>query len=204
MITKAFYEDIIKKVGKANFDKIQKVRIGIAGLGGLGSNCVLNLARVGFKKFTLVDFDVIDPTNLDRQFYFQDQVGTAKVEALKVNLLRINPELDLKTFKQKIEAHDVKKIFADCEVVAECFDKAESKSMLVTELLKMDKFIVCGSGLGGFGSSDDIRIHEIKKNLIIVGDLKSDICTKPPLSPRVNVAAAKQADIILDFVLNRT
>jgi sulfur carrier protein ThiS adenylyltransferase len=202
MITGAFYEDIIKKIGKANFDKIQKARIGIAGLGGLGSNCASNLVRVGFKKFTLVDFDVIDPGNLDRQFYFQDQVEMAKVEALKMNLLRINPELDLKTFKKKIEAPDVNSVFGDCEIVAECFDKAEFKSMLVTELLKTDKFIVTVSGLGGVGSSDDIKAHKLKKNLVMIGDLKSDTRYKPPLSPRVNIAAAKQADTIFDFILN--
>jgi len=197
-----FYANLIKKIGKANFDKVQKTRIGIAGMGGLGSNCAANLVRVGFKTLTLVDFDIIDPTNLDRQFYFQDQVGMPKVEALKTNLLRINPELDLKTVKKKIEAPDVKTIFADCEIVAECFDRAESKSMLVGELLKLGKFIVTASGLGGAGSSDDVKVHRLKPNLAMIGDLKSDICHKPALSPRVNVAAAKQADVILEYILN--
>lgn len=202
MKLKAFNDNIIKKLGGANFKKVQAAKIGIAGAGGLGSNCAVNLVRSGFKNFVLVDFDVVDPANLDRQFYFLDQVGTRKVDALKENLLRINPELNLNVINEKIEKRSVEKLFRDCSIVAECLDRAEYKSMLVGELLKLNKFIVSASGLGGYGSSDEIRVNKIKKNLIVVGDLSSDICRAPAISPRVNIAAAKQADVILEFVVN--
>lgn len=198
-----FYKNLIKKLGKENFEKVQNERIGIAGLGGLGSNCALNLVRVGFRRFALIDFDVIDQTNLDRQFYFSDQVGQAKVSALELNLRRINPDLDIKAVNMKIDKENVEELFKDCHVVAECFDRAEQKSMLVTELLRLGKFVVSASGLGGCGSSDDIKVHRMKKGLIVIGDLESDICSKPALSPRVNVAAAKQADVILEYILSK-
>ncbi len=199
----AFVKNIIKKVGKDNFRKIQNARIGLAGAGGLGSNCACNLVRVGFKRFTIVDFDIVEPANLDRQFYFIDQIKMNKVDSLKANLLRINPFLELKMINKRIENTNIKELFNDCHIIVECFDRAEYKSMLVSEFIHSGKLIVSASGLGGIGSSDDIRVHKIKKNLIIIGDLKSDIDRTPALSPRVNIAAAKQADVILEFVINR-
>lgn len=198
-----FKENLIKKLGKAGFDKVQSAKVGLAGAGGLGSNCALNLVRAGFKKLTIIDFDVVSAANLDRQFYFLDQVGMPKVKALKENLLRINPELELSLSTERIEKANIAQLFKECEIVAECFDKAEYKSMLVAELFSLGKFIVGASGLGGIGNSDEIKIHRLKENLVIVGDLKTDISKHPPLSPRVNVAAAKQADIILDYVLKK-
>lgn len=201
---KRFEENLIKKIGKENYEKVRSVRVGIAGAGGLGSNCALNLVRVGFNKLTVVDFDKIDSTNLDRQFFFLDQVGMNKVDALKINLKRINPDLDIKAVMGKIEKAKIKDLFGDCGIVAECFDTAENKSMLVGELLMLGKFIVTVSGLGGIGSSDGIKVRIIKKNLVMIGDLESDICKSPALSPRVNIAAAKQADVILEYVINNT
>ncbi|MFH1875969.1 MAG: sulfur carrier protein ThiS adenylyltransferase ThiF [Candidatus Omnitrophota bacterium] len=196
-----FYSNLTQKLGEENLKKVQTARIGIAGAGGLGSNLALNLVRVGFTRLTIVDFDRIEPGNLDRQFYFFDQIGHNKVEALSVNLLRINSRLELKVISKKIEARDVLELFGDCDAVAECFDKAEFKSMLVSNLLAMDTFIVAVSGLGGIGASDDIRVHKVKRNLVLIGDLTSDISGKPALSPRVNIAAAKEADAILEHVI---
>ncbi|MEW5758922.1 MAG: sulfur carrier protein ThiS adenylyltransferase ThiF [Candidatus Omnitrophota bacterium] len=196
-----FREDLVNKFGQHNFEKIQKAKVGIAGAGGLGSNCALHLVRVGFTKFTIADFDVIVPSNLDRQFYFLDQIGMNKVDALRDNLVRINPELELELVRKKIEKINIGEIFSNCDIIAECLDRAEYKTILVSELMDLNKFIVSVSGLGGVGFSDEIKIHRINNNLIIIGDLKSDTDKKPALSPRVNIAAAKQADVILEYVL---
>ncbi len=198
----AFKENLVKKIGKDALARLQDIRVGIAGAGGLGSNCALNLVRVGVSKLTIVDFDFVDPTNLDRQFYFHDQVGMPKTEALKKNLERINPDAEIEIIKTKIEKNNVGKLFGSSDIVAECLDVAASKKMLVEELLKAGKFVVAVSGLGGIGSSDDIKIHRLKNDLVMIGDLESDICHKPALSPRVNIAAAKQADVILEHALN--
>jgi sulfur carrier protein ThiS adenylyltransferase len=194
-------EDLIKKLGSESFRKVETARIGIAGAGGLGSNCAANLVRCGFRKFVIADFDKIVPSNLDRQFFFLTQVGRYKVEALADNLRSINPDIEIEAIVEKIEKGNVRKIFGGCDAVAECLDKAEYKSILVSELLAAGKFAVSVSGLGGIGSSDDIKIHKMKDDLIIVGDLKSDIENLPALSPRVNIAAAKQADVILGRII---
>jgi sulfur carrier protein ThiS adenylyltransferase len=182
--------------------KILSVKIGIAGLGGLGSNCAVNLVRSGINNLILVDFDRIEPKNLNRQFYFQHQIGLFKTEALTENLKKINPDIKITSFNERLEENNIFKFFNRCEVIVEAFDKAEYKSLLVSKLLPTRKLIVSASGLAGYGNSDDIKIHRIKKNLIIVGDLKSEAAANlPPLSPRVNIAAAKQADIILEYII---
>lgn len=199
----AFRQDLLTKLGEARLAKIERARIGLAGAGGLGSNCAACLVRVGFKNFTIVDFDCVDPSNLDRQFYFADQVGMKKVEALRANLLRINPYLELQTLSVTLESANIQEIFLDCDVVVECLDRAEAKSMLVSGILPSGKLIVSASGLGGWGSSDDLKVRKLKPNLILIGDLASDIEKAPALSPRVSVAAAKQADVVLEFVAGK-
>ena len=198
-----FQNALAKKLGEENLKKVRGARVGLAGAGGLGSNCAAHLVRTGFRKLTIVDFDIIAPSNLDRQFYFADQIGMKKIDALKTNLLKIDPSLELTMIDQKIDRTNLKTIFRDCDIVVECLDLAESKSMLVAELSTSGKLIVTASGLGGIGSSDDITVHPIKPNLIIVGDLRSDIEQAPALSPKVNVAAAKQADVVLEHVLGQ-
>jgi sulfur carrier protein ThiS adenylyltransferase len=202
MKTDAFEANLEKKLGPANLAKVRAARIGIAGAGGLGSNCALSLVRSGFRRLTIVDFDVIDPSNLDRQFYFQDQVGMRKVDALRSNLVRIVPSLELRMVEKKIGEGDAAGLFGDCDIVAECLDGADAKRMLVQDLMMLGKFTVAVSGLGGMGSSDDIKVHRIKDMLVMIGDLESDICTKPAVAPRVSIAAAKQADVILEHICN--
>lgn len=202
-MTTTFCEHLIRKIGENNINKLRDTKVGIAGAGGLGSNCAANLVRVGFNKLKIIDFDVVEMSNLDRQFYFADQIGMSKVHALRQNLLRINPVAEIEIEIRKIDKSLVQTLFADCRIVAECLDSAESKSMLVCALLILKKFVVAVSGLGGYGMSDNIKVHPISENLVMIGDLQSDVTSKPALSPRVNIAAAKQADVIFEYVCRR-
>lgn len=199
-----FEQGLVKYLGEERLRKIQQVKIGIAGAGGLGSNCAFNLIRSGFKNFLLVDFDLIEYSNLNRQFYFYSQVGQKKVEVLKANLLAINPDLEIQTFSQKVQEDNVETLFQDCQVIVEAFDQAFYKRMLVEAYLNSDKLLVAASGLAGWGNSDQIVTHKIRKNFYLIGDLVSEVSEDlPPISPRVNIAAAKQADIILSYILNQ-
>lgn len=199
-----FEKTYLSRFGEKNLSKIQSAKIGIAGAGGLGSNCAFNLVRTGFRKLTVIDFDTIDLSNLNRQFYFYDQVGLPKVKALEQNLKRINPDLEGRFLEKKIEADNILELFSDCDIVVEAFDRPEYKSLFVEKLLNTQKFLVCASGLAGWGNSDAITVRQVKDNLVMIGDLVSDFSLSAPLSPRVNIAAAKQADEILNFVLRRS
>lgn len=198
-----FFEQAIENAfGAERVEKIREVTIGIAGAGGLGSNCAVNLVRSGFTKFIIVDFDNIEYSNLNRQFYFYDQVGKPKVEALRENLLKINPNLQLEFHQEKIENHNLESLFQNCQVVVEAFDQARYKKMLVEHYSDGDKFIVSASGIAGWGNSDEIKTHKIRDNFYLIGDLTSQVSKDvPPCAPRVAIAAAKQADCILSYVL---
>lgn len=176
-------------------------RVGIAGCGGLGSNTAQNLVRLGFKKFLLVDFDIIENTNLNRQFFFYDQLGLVKCEALKCNLLRINPDLDITAIRLKITKENIKEIFNNCDIIVEGFDKVQFKTLLIEELSPI-KQCVTATGLGNYWNVDGIVTKKINKNLTIVGDFTSDVDSGiSPLSPGVTIGAAKEAAAVLEFTL---
>lgn len=189
-------------LGDENLAKIQHVSVGIAGAGGLGSNCAVNLVRSGFVKLMIADFDTIEYSNLNRQFYCYNQVGQSKAETLKNNLLGINPDLQLTVWQQRVEADNVRNLFEKCHIIVEAFDQAKYKKMIVEQYVNTEKFIVSASGIAGWADSDDIKIHKVKDNLYIVGDLVSEAGKElPPCAPRVSIAAAKQANLIFQHVL---
>lgn len=199
-----FEQALISYFGAEGLKKIQAKRIGIAGLGGLGSNCAMALVRCGFRSFVLCDFDRVETSNLNRQWYFLDQVGASKSEALRTNLLRINPDLDLTLVGEKVTPENARRIFRDCDAVVEAFDKPENKKMLLEAFWGSGKFFVSASGLAGWGKSDNIVTRQVQEKIVLIGDHKSEASSGlPPCAPRVLVAAAKEADVLLDWVLGQ-
>ncbi len=204
MPVNCFEKALASSLGARNLVKIQEVNIGIAGAGGLGSNCAMFLVRCGFKSLKIVDFDFIEHSNLNRQFFFASQVGMLKVAALKENLLMINPGLEIEALPEKIGQENVHSIFCGCDVIVEAFDLPHYKKMIVESYLHSGKLLVAASGLAGWGRSDCIKVHRIKDNFYLVGDLVSEARPScPALAPGVNVAAAKQADVILNHYLGQ-
>ena len=181
---------------------LEKAKIGVAGLGGLGSNVLTHLVRAGIRRFVAADFDVVSESNLNRQFFFADQVGKKKTEALAENLRRIEPELELDFRDLRLTAENTPDLFADCDVVVEAFDKADAKTMLIGALANSTIPVVAASGLAGFGKSNDIRVRRAGKDLYLVGDLVSGISAElAPASPRVGIAAAMEANTVVAILL---
>jgi thiamine biosynthesis protein ThiF, family 2 len=193
---------LTRYLSNESLEKIRKTTVGIAGAGGLGSNVAQMLVRCGFCKFVLVDFDIIEPSNLNRQFFFFDQIGKSKVLALTENLKKINPTIDVQAHVIRITRDNTAEIFGDCDILVEAMDKPDSKATFVSAALPLNKPVICVSGIAGFGHSDDIKITKKSANWYMVGDGESGIGEGvPPLAPRVMVAAAKQADIVLSLAL---
>ena len=181
---------------------LEKAKIGIAGLGGLGSNVISHLVRAGIRRFVAADFDVVSASNLNRQFFFADQVGRKKTEALAENLRRIAPDLELDFRDLRLTEENTQDLFADCDVVVEAFDKADAKTMLIGALADSGIPVVAASGLVGFGKSNDIRVRKAGKALYLVGDLVSGISPElAPASPRVGIAAAMEANTVVAILL---
>ena len=182
---------------------LESARIGIAGAGGLGSNCAMHLVRAGVRRLVIADFDTVVPGNLNRQFFFADQVGRLKVEALRANLLRIEPELELTTLAVKLTAENAEELFAECDIVAEAFDNIESKAMIV-EALGAVKPLAAVSGIAGWGNSNAIKVRRAGAKLILIGDGATGVDPAKgifPHSPRVGVAAAMLANSIVAHLL---
>lgn len=197
-----FIDGLKKHLCEGQLNLINQIKVGIGGTGGLGSNVANHLVRSGFSQFVLVDFDRIEPSNLNRQFFFADQIGRFKVEALAENLLRINPDLTLTLQAERITALNIEQIFKDCDIWVEALDQASSKKMFVECALKNKKHIVSASGLAGWDNTDTMLTKSWGSGLVVVGDLVTGISEEsPPLSPRVGVAAAKEANVVLRWAL---
>jgi len=192
------------------FEKIKSIlstkNVGIAGCGGLGSNCAVALARVGIGKLVLADFDIIEESNLNRQYYFYDQIGKPKVFSLKENILRINPSIKIEEYNIKLSEKEIVDLYKNCDVIVEAFDKAEMKEIIVETVQTFfpEKYLVCGVGLAGWGGNDLIRTERFG-NLFVVGDqLNETNEDDPPLAPRVGIVANMMANVVLEILLVKT
>lgn len=185
-------------------DHLGRFRVGIAGAGGLGSNCAVALARSGVGTLVISDFDIVDETNLNRQYYFKDQLGKIKTEALKDNIYRIDPEIKVIAHNVKLNNKNIPVIFAGCDIIIEAFDRADMKEMLIETVQTMMPFttLIVGSGVAGWGSNDSIKSRCVDKYLYVCGDESSETSDElPPLAPRVGVVANMQANIAIDLLL---
>jgi sulfur carrier protein ThiS adenylyltransferase len=189
---------------KSKLEKLRNTRIGIAGCGGLGSNCAMALARAGVGRLVIADFDVVSAENLDRQYYFLDQVGQKKVQALGDNLRRVNPAIEVEAHDLRLGPDEVRRVFKDCAVLVEAFDRADMKLMIIETASEHfpDKFIVAGSGLAGYGKNNELRTRRLG-SLFSCGDETSEVTAElPPLAPRVAAVAALQANQVLEIVMD--
>ncbi|MBL7106792.1 MAG: sulfur carrier protein ThiS adenylyltransferase ThiF [Phycisphaerae bacterium] len=187
------------------YEKLSKTVVGIAGTGGLGSNVAAALVRNGIGKLIIVDFDVVSEDNLNRQFYFFDQVGRVKVEALTENLERINVGVNIEAINIRLDRENIEGIFSEADIIAECFDDAEQKQILVETVLSRmgDKYVVSASGLAGYGRGNEIVTKRISERLIVVGDGYSGIDTEKVLTAgRVGIAACHQANAIVELIVD--
>ena len=193
-----------KRQGVEAVRKLQAATVAVCGLGGLGSNIAISLARAGVGKLILVDFDCVDVTNLHRQQYKACQVGLPKPEALLANLKEIAPYTEYETHFEKVTAENVATLLANADVVCEAFDNAEAKAMLVNAVLETmpEKFLVAASGMAGFDSGNEIATRKVTKRFYVCGDGKSDVNDGIGLiAPRVMLCAAHQALTVIRLVL---
>jgi len=154
-------------MNKYKFDKIKKklrkASVGIAGIGGLGSNAAVALVRAGIGRLVLVDFDKVEESNLDRQYYFLNQIGKSKVEAINENIKKIDPNVKVEIYNFKLEIGSMYQLFKDVDVVIEALDNATTKTEFIEEILSKlpEKPVVAASGVTGYGHSDRITTQRL-------------------------------------------
>lgn len=178
----------------------ESATVAICGLGGLGSNIAISLARIGIGKLILIDFDRVDITNLHRQQYKVNQIGKYKTEALCENLVEIAPYLETEIHTVCITEDNAEDLLKDADIICEAFDDAECKAMLVNFVLERmpEKYLVAASGMAGMGSANTIQTRRISKRFYICGDETSDVSEAGSLvASRVMLCAAHQAHTVL-------
>ena len=186
--------------GEARQEKISAATVAVCGLGGLGSNIAVSLARGGIGKLILIDFDRVDVSNLHRQQYKTSQVGISKTEALAENLQEIAPYLTLETHNIRVTELNALSLIQPADIICEAFDNAAAKAMLTNMVLtKMpEKYLVAASGMAGFGSANEIRTRRVSERFYLCGDGVSDVEDGIGLvSSRVMLCAAHQAHTVL-------
>jgi len=189
-----------KRHGAQLQSRFSSATVAICGLGGLGSNIAIALARAGIGKLILIDFDRVDITNLHRQQYKADQIGRFKTEALAENLLEIAPYLETKTIAARITEDNISSLLKNADIVCEAFDQAEAKAILVNAVLEKfpNTYLVAASGMAGMGTPNTIRTRKIIKRFYLCGDEESDVAdTLGLVAPRVMLCAAHQAHTVL-------
>ena len=191
---------LIERHGKDLQEKFSSATVAVCGLGGLGSNIAIALARAGIGKLLLIDFDRVDITNLHRQQYKANQIGLYKADALAENLLEIAPYTEMKTVTAKITEENFADLLKGADVVCEAFDNAEAKAMLVNGVLEQlpDCYLVAASGMAGMDTPNTIQTRKVMGRFYLCGDETNDVAdTIGLVAPRVMLCAAHQAHTVL-------
>jgi len=191
---------LIARHGPELHKRFSSAAVAVCGLGGLGSNIAVALARAGVGKLLLIDFDHVDITNLHRQQYKADQIGRCKTDALAENILEIAPYTKVETVMARITEDNFADILKDADIVCEAFDNAESKAMLVNGVLERlpGCYLVAASGMAGMDASNTIKTRKITKRFYLCGDEVSDVSdTIGLVASRVMLCAAHQAHAVL-------
>ena len=197
----ALAEGLARYLHPAQLELLRSTHVGIAGAGGLGSNVAFMLVRSGIRHVTIVDFDVVEAANLNRQAYVPSDVGEPKVSALARHLRNLEPAAEIAAVQAKLTPDNTALHFASCAVVVEALDGASEKAMCYAALRHSGCYYVGASGLGGWGGPP-MRIQKIGAFGVCVGDFTCAAdADNPPLAPRVMQAAALQADAVLAYIL---
>lgn len=196
------YESLCERHTKEVQDQLLKGKVAVAGLGGLGSNIAMALARAGIGTLHLIDFDEVDLSNLNRQQYRIRDIGRKKTLALAEQIRECNPFVTLRLDTVKVNSQNVKELFAEDDIVCEAFDHAEEKAMFVDAFFSAygttEKILLSGSGMAGCHSGNDICTRKINKHFYLCGDEKNGLETGQSLmAPRVGICAGHEANMVI-------
>ena len=197
---------LLERHGEYMQKKLSSATVAICGLGGLGSNIAVSLARAGVGKLIIIDFDRVDITNLHRQQYKANQIGMNKTDALRDNLLEIAPYVALETHTICVTEENAAHLLQGADIICEAFDDAECKAMLTNLVLEEmpDKYLVAASGMAGFSSANSIKTRKITSKFYLCGDEQSDVQSEGSLvSSRVMLCAAHQAHTVLRILVEQ-
>ena len=196
-----FEQGLLRHLSRQQLKTIQAVHIGIGGCGGLGSNTAVLLTRCGFQHFTIMDFDRVSASNLNRQQFTLKDIGQPKTGCLANKMRAVNPDVSCRPFDARWQKNMANDPFLSCDVIVEAFDQAEVKTAFVEYYHSRTRWVVCGNGLAGI-TGPELSVHR-KKNIFFAGDGSTAADQNhPPMAPRVTACAAMIAEVVLALTLN--
>lgn len=198
--SESFKKGLTRYFSKNQLDSLARITVGIAGAGGLGSNIAMLLARCGVENFLIIDHDYIDPSNLNRQHYWPEQIGQPKVTALQQHLKNLNGSIKVSPHIIKLSPDNINNFIPGAPLWLEALDDGAIKKIFVECALMHGVKTIAASGIAGCGGPP-LKTRKIG-NLYLVGDMQTSIAHAPPLAPRVMQAAAMMADLALQIILD--
>jgi len=196
----------VQKHGNDVNDVLKNATVGIAGLGGLGSNIAMMLSRAGVGKLVIADHDTVDISNMTRQNYYYRHLGMRKTDATAELISFMDPNIEIEKHFVKLDPDNLENIFKKCDIVCEALDDPTEKAMLINNLLIKcpDIIVVSGSGMAGYGKSNDIRTEHAMKRLYVCGDgIDMEFWNSVMMSPRVNICAGHMANTVIAVLMNK-
>lgn len=188
-------------IGDENIKKIAKTRIIVFGVGGVGSAVAQFLVRSGIGHLDIVDFDKIDTTNINRQLVaFQSNVGKMKVDEMKIQLLNINPNLNIKAFPFKLDESTINNIdFSSYDIIIDCIDDLKAKKLLIKYAYEHKIYILSCMGAGNrFRDFPRFEIDDIHKTSYDpIAKILRKFCAQEGIN-RLDVCYTKQKAMKID------
>nr|MDE7314968.1 sulfur carrier protein ThiS adenylyltransferase ThiF [Mucispirillum sp.] len=195
---------LISRQGLKEYNILKNSSVAVCGLGGLGSNAAISLARAGVGRLKLIDFDIVEPSNINRQAYFIEHIGKNKTDALKEIINKISPYINIETVNIYLDEENILNELSGFQVILECFDNVLSKMNLIEKCVNnmRDSYIIGASGVAGYYNTDKLEQKPLGSNCIIIGDFENEAGFNQGLyAPRVAAAANIQANTALRYLL---
>lgn len=195
-------ETMYKRNIKGSRNKFKEAKIIICGVGGIGSNLAISLARAGVGELLLIDFDIVEASNLNRQAYRLKDLGKKKTRCLAEILKETGSDTRIITSEEKITEENIGRFLEKGNIICECVDKAPIKAMIAENSIAAEKPLIASSGMAGTGKGNEIKSRKIMENFYIAGDMKSDFeKTDGMMAPHTQICAGHMADIVITGII---
>lgn len=159
------FERTIQLIGQEAFDRMQQMRVILFGVGGVGGWCAETLIRTGIQHLTIVDFDTINESNINRQVVATHaNIGQSKVAQMRERLLAINPSADIIALNQRYTAETSCNFqLPTFNYIIDAIDSVDDKVRLIYEATQTDAILLSSMGAGRKTDTEQIRISEFWK-----------------------------------------
>lgn len=183
---------------------LKQTKVVILGCGGIGSNVARLLVQSGIEQLTLIDYDVVDPTNLNRQFYTYNQIGSYKIDCLGDNLQAINPNVKLTKLNVHLDKDNIASYTAGYDFVIDGFDTPLMKSLIVNSSGWHGSYLILANGMAGIKPASEIVTRKLTDDVYVCGDGSNGVKPRIGLmATQVTLVASQMANKIIEIINDR-